>query len=156
MQKSSKEPEFKRLADGLTAVAPRMSVTSRKPEALSVKDDPRSERIMKVVSWVEMAVQIKLDPEQRAHITRELADMDLPEVLINCAAYIIAGGFIEIYSRLDMALWRKAIAEVPHAIGKVNKFYRQGYSDAHHAVWREIRMGTYNKELKRILEETES
>jgi len=131
-------------------------MTTRQPELPSAKLDARFERVLKTVEWVEMAVQIRLEPEQRAHVVRELGEMDIPEVVINCAAYILAAGFLEVYGRLDMAQWRKAIEEVPHQIGKLKKFYRQGFSVGQQSLWRAIRMGSYNEELKNILEETES
>ena len=156
-QKKSNEQEFKSLGSALTVAVRPMTPTTQQPVPISnAAFSARSEKIQRVVEWVEMTVQIRMDPEQRAHIVVELAEMEIPEVLINCAAYILAGGFMEVYGRLDMAQWRKAIAEVPHQIGKVTKFYRQGWTEGQSALWRELRMGTYNNELKRIIEDNES
>lgn len=160
-QKKNKDPEFKTLGSALggamTDAAPRTSLTTRQPEHISsAVFSARSERMHRLVEWVEMAVQIKLDPEQRAHIIVELVELELPEVIYNCAAYIIAGGWIEVFGRLDMAIWRKAIEQVPHQVGKTTKFYRQGWNDGQNALWRNLRMGSHNDELRRILEETQS
>lgn len=157
MQKKRNEQEPTRLVDALTAVAPRTSLTTRQPEMpCDPRLDARFDGCLKICEWVEGMVQIRLDPEQRAHIVRELAETELPSVTLNCAARIIAGGFIETYGRLDMAVWRKAIDEVPHQIGKLNKFYRQGSIDAQNMLWRNIKTGIYNDTLKQILEDTQS
>lgn len=160
-QKKSNEHEIKKLGSALDAAmtdaAPRTSLITRQPEPISsAAFSARSERILFLVEWVEMAVQIRMDEYQRTHIVTELAEMEVPEVVLNCAAYILAGGFMEVYGRLDMAQWRKAIAEVPHQIGKLTKFYRQGWTEGQAALWRGIRMGSHNDELKRIIEETAS
>ena len=143
----------KNISEAMGGIRQYLQPTSTPHDGLSqIKLGDRSEAILRLVEWTETMVQIRLSPEQRAHLITELTDTDLPYVMLSCAGYILASGHIELFNRLDMAAWRKAIKDIPVQIGKVNRFYRQGYQDGQRATWQSIDAGVYDAQLRGILD----